>query len=290
MVEGIIIQGLIKGGTYALLAVGFSLIFGVARMINLSHTCFYMLAAYGIYAFAKLLGMPLVAAVVLSLLATTVIGILTYRLFIDRVREHHVTVMLITLALAMIFQELMILAFGSEPFGAPSFVSGYWKIIGVKVSYQNLMTFGIALAVLLGVWALLSKTRLGIAIRATAQDSEIANLMGINVRRILLITMALAAALAAVAGAVVTPTLTLVPTMWTSPLVMIMAIVVLGGLGSVKGSFIGAFIIGFIEVLVVFLLPGGAFLKGAFALLVMVLILLIRPEGLFGVAFEEERL
>ncbi|HEY33605.1 MAG TPA: branched-chain amino acid ABC transporter permease [Dehalococcoidia bacterium] len=290
MVEGIIIQGLIKGGTYALLAVGFSLIFGVARMINLAHTCFYMLAAYGIYYFAKELEMPLAAAVVLSLLATTVIGILTYRLFIDRVREHHVTVMLITLAMAMIFQEFMIMAFSSEPLGTPSFVSGYWTIIGVKVSYQNLLTFGIALAVLVCVWALLSKTRLGVAIRATAQDSEIANLMGINVRRILLITMALAAALAAIAGAVVTPTLTLVPTMWTSPLVMIMAIVVLGGLGSVKGSFIGAFIIGFIEVLVVFLLPGGAFLKGAFALLVMVLILLIRPEGLFGVAFEEERL
>jgi branched-chain amino acid transport system permease protein len=290
MIEGIIIQGLIKGGTYALLAVGFSLIFGVARMINLSHTCFYMLAAYGIYAFTKLLGIPIIASAALSLLATTIIGILTYRLFIDRVREHQVTVMLITLALAMVFQEWMILAFSSEPLGAPSFITGYWEIIGVKVSYQNLLTFGIALTVLLGVWAVLSKTRLGVAIRATAQDSEIANLMGINVRRILLITMALAAALAAVAGVVVAPTLTLEPRMWTSPLVMIMAIVVLGGLGSVKGSFIGAFIIGFIEVLVVFLMPGGAFLKGAFALLVMVLILLVRPEGLFGVAFEEERL
>lgn len=290
MLESIIIQSLIKGGTYALLAVGFSLIFGVARMINLAHTCFYMLAAYGIYAFARVLDIPLVAAIVLSLLATTIIGLLTYRLFIDRVREHHVTVMLITLALAMVFQEWMIISFTSEPLGAPSFISGYWKIIGVKVSYQHLLTFGVALAVLFGLWALLSKTRLGIAIRATAQDSEIANLMGINVRRILLITMGLAAALAAVAGIVVAPTLTLEPRMWTSPLVMIMAIVVLGGLGSVKGSFIGAFLIGFVEVLVVFLMPGGAFLKGAFALLVMVLILLIRPEGLFGVAFEEERL
>lgn len=290
MVEGIIIQGLIKGGTYALLAVGFSLIFGVARMINLSHTCFYMLSAYGIYTFAKVLEMPLIAAVILSLLATTIIGILTYRLFIDRVREHNVTVMLITLALAMVFQEWMIISFSSEPLGAPSFVTGYLEILGVKVSYQHLLTFGIALVVLVGVWALLSKTRLGVAIRATAQDSEVANLMGINVRRILLITMGLAATLAAIAGIVVAPTMTLEPRMWTSPLVMIMAIVVLGGLGSVKGSFVGAFLIGFVEVLVVFLMPGGAFLKGAFALLVMVIILLVRPEGLFGVAFEEERL
>lgn len=290
MLESIIIQTLIRGGVYALLAVGFSLIFGVARMINLAHTSFYMLAAYGVYTFAKVLGMPMPAAAVLSLVATTVLGLLTYRLFIDRVREHPVTVMLITLALAMMFQEWMILSFSSEPLGAPSFIRGYWEIIGVKVSFQHLLTFGAALLVLIGVWALLTKTRLGIAIRATAQDSEVANLMGIDVRRILLITMGLAAGLAAIAGIVVVPTLTLEPRMWTSPLIMVMAIVVLGGLGSVKGSFIGAFILAFVEVLVVFIRPELAFLKGPVALLVMVTILLVRPEGLFGVAFEEERL
>ena len=290
MIEGILVIGLVKGGVYALLAVGFSLIFGVARMINLAHTCFYMLAAYGIYTFTQLAGLPPILSIILSLLITTLIGVGTYKLFIDRVREHHVTVLLITLALAMVFQECMLLAFGGHYLGAPSFVSGYWEIIGVKVSYQHLLIFGVVLVVLLGVWALLSKTRLGIAIRATAQDPEIASLMGINVSRILFITMGIAAALAAVAGIVVAPTLVLQPYMWTHPLVMVMAIVVLGGLGSVKGSFIGAFIMGFIEVLVVFLIPQGAFLKGAIALLVMVIILLVRPEGLFGVAFEEERL
>jgi len=290
MIEGILVIGLVKGGVYALLAIGFSLIFGVARMINLAHTCFYMLAAYGIYTFAKLLGLPLAVSIILSLVITTIIGLGTYKLFIDRIREHHVTVLLITLALAMIFQECMILAFGSHYLGAPSFVSGYWEIIGVKVSYQHLLIFGTVLLVLLGMWALLSKTRLGIAIRATAQDPEIAGLMGINVPRILLITMGIAAMLAAVSGIVVAPTLVLEPHMWTPPLIMIMAIVVLGGLGSVKGSFIGAFILGFVEVLVVFLVPAGAFLKGAVALLAMVIVLLIRPEGLFGVAFEEERL
>ena len=290
MIEGILVIGLVRGGAYALLAVGFALIFGVARMINLAHTCFYMLAAYAIYTFATLLGLHLVLSIVLSLIVTTVIGILTYKLFIDRVREHHVTVMLITLALAMAFQECMLLAFGGHYLGVPSFLPGYWEIIGVKVSYQHLLTFGTVLVVLIGVWALLSKTRLGIAIRATAQDSEIAGLMGIDVSRILLITMGIASALAAVSGIVVVPTLVLEPHMWTHPLIMVMAIVVLGGLGSVKGSFIGAFIIGFVEVLVVFLVPAGAFLKGAVALLVMVIILLVRPEGLFGIAFEEERL
>ena len=290
MIEGILITGLIRGGVYALLAVGFSLIFGVARMINLAHTCFYMLAAYGIYTFAHLLGLHPLVSIILSLVITIAIGLGTYKLFIDRVREHHVTILLITLALAMVFQECMLLAFGGHYLGAPSFISGYQEILGVKVSYQHLLIFGVVLVVLFGVWMLLSRTRLGVAIRATAQDAEIAGLMGINVPRILLITMGIAAALAAVAGIVVAPTLVLEPHMWTPPLVMIMAIVVLGGLGSVKGSFISAFIIGYVEVLVVFLLPAGAFLKGAIALLVMVIILLVRPEGLFGVAFEEERL
>jgi branched-chain amino acid transport system permease protein len=290
MLEGILITGLIRGGVYALLAVGFSLIFGVARMINLAHTCFYMLAAYGIYTFAHQLGLHPLVSIILSLVITIAIGLGTYKLFIDRVREHQVTILLITLALAMVFQECMLLAFGGHYLGAPSFISGYQVILGVKVSYQHLLIFGVVLVVLFGVWVLLSRTRLGIAIRATAQDAEIAGLMGINVPRILLITMGIAAALAAVAGIVVAPTLVLEPHMWTSPLIMIMAIVVLGGLGSVKGSFIAAFIIGYVEVLVVFLLPTGAFLKGAIALLVMVIILLVRPEGLFGVAFEEERL
>lgn len=290
MIEGILITTLVKGGVYALLALGFSLIFGVARMLNLAHTAFYMLAAYGIYTFAKLLGLSPIVSIILSVVITTLIGLVTYKLFIDRIREHHVTVLLITLALAMVFQESMLLAFGGHYLSAPSFVAGYWEIIGVKVSYQHLLTFGTVLVVLVGIWALLSKTKLGIAIRATAQDTEIANLMGIDVSRILFIVMGIATGLAAVAGVVVAPTLILEPHMWMPPFVMIMAIIVLGGLGSIKGSVIGAFILALVEVMVVFLLPTGAFLKGAFALLVMVIVLVVRPEGLFGVSFEEERL
>jgi len=290
MIEGILITTLVKGGVYALLALGFSLIFGVARMLNLAHTAFYMLAAYGVYTFAKLLGLSPIVSIILSLVITTLIGLVTYKLLIDRIREHHVTVLLITLALAMVFQESMLLAFGGHYLSAPSFVAGYYEVIGVKVSYQHLLTFGTVLVVLVGVWVLLAKTKLGIAIRATAQDTEIANLMGIDVSRILLIVMGIATGLAAVAGVVVAPTLILEPHMWMPPFVMIMAIIVLGGLGSIKGSVIGAFILALVEVLVVFLLPTGAFLKGAFALLVMVIVLVVRPEGLFGVSFEEERL
>ncbi|TET40046.1 MAG: branched-chain amino acid ABC transporter permease [Dehalococcoidia bacterium] len=290
MFEQILINGAMLGGIYAVLALGFSLIFGVARIINLAHTAFYMLAAYAIYTFAHLLGLSAIPSIALSIVLTTLIGIGTYKLFIDRVREHETPVLMITIALALVFQECMLLAFGGHFLGAPSFVSGYVELLGVRISNQHLLTFGVVLACLLGIWVLLTKSKLGIAIRSVAQDREIANLMGINVGRICLMTMAIAVAMAAISGAMVAPIFVLDPRMWMHPLIMGLAIVVLGGLGSLKGSFAGAFILAYTETLVVFLVPVGSFIKGAVALAVMVAVLLIRPEGLFGLAFEEERL
>ena len=159
----------------------------------------------------------------------------------------------------------------------------------MKVTYQHLLALAVALLALLAVWALLMKTRLGLALRSTAQDREVANLMGMNEARVAMATMAVSVMLAGVAGAIVVPLFVLDPHMWMHPLIMVLAIVVLGGLGSIKGSFVGSYIIAFAEVLVVFLIPMGAFLKGSVALSIMILVLLIRPEGLFGIYFEEER-
>ncbi|MBN1690505.1 MAG: branched-chain amino acid ABC transporter permease [Dehalococcoidia bacterium] len=290
MFQAFVIQALVTGGVYALLAVGFSLIFGVARMVNLAHTSFLMLAAYGMFYTTYRLGLDIFTAILISLVATVVIGLVSYKLFIDRIREHEVTVMLITLALATIFQECMVLAFGAHFREAPTLIPGFVELMGVKISYQHLLTIAVVAVVLVAIWLLLTRTKLGIAIRATAQDTEVANLMGINVSRILFIAMGVAAGLAAIAGIVVAPLWVVYPYMWMNPLVMIMAIVVLGGLGSIKGSVIGAFIIGLVEAAVVFYLPGGAFLRGAIALLVMVILLVVRPEGLYGIVFEEERL
>ena len=289
MLEGIIITGLISSGVYALLAIGFSLIFGAARIINLTHTAFYMLAAYLIFTFTRSFDLNPVLSIIISIVAVTIIGVLVYKFVIERVRAHGATVLIVTIALAIIIQEGVLLAFGGHFRGVSSLISGYATIVGVKVTYQYLLTFGAVSIILFGTWALLMKTKLGIAIRATAQDRAIANLMGINVARIGMITMAIAVALAAIAGALVAPLFTLTPYMWLHPLVMVLAVVVLGGLGSIKGSFVGALILGFTETLVVFLVPMGAFLKGAVALAIMLVIILIRPEGLFGVSFEEER-
>ena len=290
MIERIIISTLVTGGVYALLASGFSLIFGMAHIINLAQTAFYMLAAYGMYIFTRQIGLGVIESIVITIVAVTVLGLLAYRLLINRIRQHIVAVLLITIAIAMFFEQLMLRIFGAHYLSTAYLISGYTEILGVRVLNQHLLTLGIVAVVIVIVWLLLAKTKLGIAIRATAQDAEVANLMGISVPRTLLMTMGIATALAAVAGIAVAPLWTIYPYMWTSPLMMVMVIVILGGLGNIKGSFIGAFIIALAEVLVVSLVPAGSFLKMVFAMLVMVIVLVVRPGGLFGVVFEEERL
>ena len=289
MVEAVIVNGLITGGIYALLATGFSLIFGVARIINLAHTAFYMLAGYLIFAFAVNLGLNLFLSVIISIVVVTAVGVLSYKLVIARVRVHETTTLIVTIALTMIIQEALLIGFGGHFRSVPALISGYTEVVGVKVTYQQILAFGVVLLLLLGTWALLMKTKLGTAIRATAQDREVANLMGINVPTMEMAAMAIAVALAAVAGAVVAPLFVLGPHMWMHPLVMVLAVVILGGMGSIKGSLLGAFILAFAETLVVFYAPSGAYLKGAVALTIMLIVILTRPQGLFGVTFEEER-
>jgi branched-chain amino acid transport system permease protein len=274
---------------YALLAIGFSLIFGVARIVNLAHTAFYMLAAYLIFHLNTAAGLSVYLSVFLAIIIVTITGTLSYKLVIARVRQHEATTLIVTIALAVIFQEAVLKGFGGTFVSGPKLISGETEIFGVGVLNQHLLTLGVVLLLLLATWAFLMKTRTGVAIRATAQDREVANLMGINVPGMEMITMAISAALAAIAGALVAPLGVLSPGMWMHPLIMVLAVVVLGGLGSLKGSLIGAFILGFSEILVVFLAPSGAFLKTSVALTIMLIVIMIRPEGLFGIVFEEER-
>lgn len=289
MISEILIVGAVMSGIFALLAIGFSLIFGVARIINMSHTAFYMLSAYFVYSFASLWGLNLFLSVLLSIALTVLIGMVVYKLCIHPVREHELTVLIITVAIAIIFQQILLMTFGGHFLGVPSFVSGYTELLGVRVLNQHLLILGTVFAVLLAIWAFLTKTKLGIAIRSTAQDTEVANLMGMNVGRIYLMTMGMAVALAAIAGALVSPLFTLNPLMWIHPLIIVLAVVILGGLGSVKGSFLAAFVLGYTQTAFVFLVPSLASIKEAVALVILLLVLLVRPEGLFGVAFEEER-
>ncbi|NIO21582.1 MAG: branched-chain amino acid ABC transporter permease [Candidatus Aenigmarchaeota archaeon] len=290
MLEEILIIGALTSSIFALLALGFTLIYGVARLIVMCHTAFYMMAAYFIYTFTKLQGLNTIIAVFLAVAITTLLGMGIYQLFIHRVREHEMTVLIITVAIALIFQESIKLWISGEYLGVDPFISGFIEVFGVRIAWQDVFIITATSILVVVLWVVITKTGLGIAIRATAQDPEVANLMGINTGQIYLISMGLAALLAAIAGALIAPRYVLVPLMWMHPLILVLSIIVLGGLGNLKGSIIAAFILGYAETSVVFLLPMGSFLKGAVALTVMITVLVIRPEGLFGVSFEEERL
>ena len=290
MLARILITGLTSGVVYALLALGFSLVFGVARIINFAHTSFYMLAAYFIFTCTYLLSLNLFFSMVVSIVASTLIGVFSYKFIVERIREHEVTAIILTVALALVFQECMIIIFGSRFHGIDPYINGFVELFGVRIGNQHLLSLGVVFICIVIVSAFLYRSKAGLAIRGTAQDREMANLMGINDDRMCLLAVTLATALAAIAGIMVAPIRVVEPYMWTSPLVMILAVVILGGLGSIKGSLIGAFILGYAETLVVFLIPNGSFLKESFAMLIIVIVLLIKPEGLFGVVFEEERL
>src|SRR5262249_48485175 len=200
MFQDILVTGLVNGSAYALLAIGFSLIFGVARIVNVAHTAFYMLAAYCLYALLVQsgLGVPLSGA--LAVVSVTLLSVICYRLVIEPVRQHEAAVLIATIALALIFQETVLRIFGGSYLGIPSAIDGVTQVFGIAIPKQRLLILGIAAVMLGGTWVLLYRTRFGVAVRATANDLEVANLMGMNVNRVAMATVGISVALAAVAG------------------------------------------------------------------------------------------
>ena len=290
MIASILILTLVNGSVYALLAAGMSLIFGVGRIVNLAHTAFFVLAGYGMYYFTRQLSWGALPSIVITVVSVTIVGVLVYRFLLNRVRQHEQAVLLITVALAMAIQEILLSIFGEFYRTSTTLIPGITEILGNRVENQYILIVGVTVAILIFLWLLLSKTKLGTAIRATANDAEVAGLMGIDVSRTLMITMGIATGLAAVAAVLVGSIWIIYPMIWMQPLTVVLVIVVLGGLGSIKGSFIGAYLIALVEVLAIRFMPQGAFLAMPLMLLVLVIVLVVRPGGLFGIVLEEERL
>jgi branched-chain amino acid transport system permease protein len=216
--------------------------------------------------------------------------VLVYRFLLDRIREHEAAVLLVTISIGMALQELLRIQFSSLPSTLPRLIEGTTSILGVGILKDQLLTVGVVAGVIIVLWLLLTKTKLGISIRAVSNDAEIASVVGIRVSRTLMVTMGIGTALAAVAAILTTSGGSVYYLMWLPPLTIILVIVVLVGLGSFKGSFIGAFIIAFVEAIVLNLYPTHGYLSQVFAVAVMFIMLVVRPAGLFGTMFEEERL
>ena len=287
MIEDLIIYGLISGAVYSLLALGFTLIYGVADIVNMAHGAFYMLGAYMFYIFAvEYFSLEPFLAVILAVILIGFIGMIVYRVFIDPVLDDIVAIMVVTLGVALVFQQIIILHFTGSDI-AINLLSGSVDILGLPVDYHRILAFVVSLVLFAVLWVFIRKSKIGGAMRAVAQDREAAMLMGINTERLYMLTMAISASFAALAGILIAAYTAANPQMWTSPLGMSFAIVVLGGLGSIKGSLVGAFIIGYAEKAVT-IWTGMAYLEGATSFVVLVVVLLLKPAGLFGKRREME--
>jgi branched-chain amino acid transport system permease protein len=276
----ILVLGTLWGSLYTLISVGFTLIFGVAGIINLAHGAFYMLGAYLGYTFMSVLGLPAVVSAAMAVAGTAVAGMVVDRLCIKPMRQNHAYVLLITLALALLFQELMYVFFGPHGKAVQDFLTGEVLLGNVRVTYQKLLTMLVSWISVAALWGFIKRTKTGKSIAAVSQNVEAAVLMGIQPERVYLLTMGISAALAGTAGVLIAPILEAVPGMWAFPLFKAFAVVIIGGLGSVEGAILSAMLLGYSETMVSRLISANY--PDMVYLLAIILILVFRPRGLMG--------
>jgi branched-chain amino acid transport system permease protein len=276
----VIISGLLLGGVYALFAIGMNMIFGVMRVINLAHGELIMLGAYLTYfLYAKggvnpLLTLPVSAVVMFGF------GLVVERGLIERtVNQPLLASLLLTFGLSTFLMGTA-LYFWTADFRSVPYLTGSVEIGGLNLSKTRLVSFAIALAVTAATYAFLRYSTFGKAIRATSQHPEVAQVCGINVGRVRLFTFGLGTAMAAVAGSLIAMIFTISPEMGRMFLGRAFAIVVLGGLGSFVGAFVGSLMLGVAETLAAYY-TNTQWAEGV-SYAVLVLVLIVRPSGLFG--------
>ena len=276
----ILVYGAVISAIYAMLAVGFTLIFGVARILNLAHGSFYALGAYAVYTFTAVVHLPLWLASVLAVLFVAAFGMVMERVLVRPLRRSSLAVLLITLAVALMVEQMLLLVFGSEARNVPSMVNATYHFAGVDISSQRLLALMGAILILTSLWLFMQHTRLGSAILAISQDAEAAQYMGIPSDRIYSIVMGLSAGMAAAAGVLVAPFQTVIPGMGLLPLFKAFAIVVVGGLGSIPGSIVGALLLGYTETIIAFKI--SIEWSQIVSVAAVLITLILRPAGLFG--------
>jgi branched-chain amino acid transport system permease protein len=276
----ILVYGAVISAIYAMLAVGFTLIFGVARILNLAHGAFYALGAYGVYVLTAYVHLPLLPAAAVSVLFVAGFGVAMERVLVRPLRKSNLAVLMITLAVSLMVEQMLLLTFGSEARNVPSMINDTFQIAGVDISGQRLLALTGGIVILAGLWLFMQRTRLGAAILAVSQDPEGAQYMGIPSNRIFAIVMGLSAGIAAAAGVLVAPFQTVIPGMGLLPLVKAFAIVVVGGLGSIPGSILGALLLGYSETIIAFNI--SIEWSQIVSVAAVLITLILRPAGFFG--------
>lgn len=279
-------NGLVLGGTYALLAIGFSMIYGVLGLVNFAHGDVIMIGAF--VALGLLVGWnwPFLGVLVAVLVVGAVIGMVIERIAFRPIRNApQVTGFITSLALSILLQNLGILILSPQPrtFRIPETLSKLANIGGVVLRYSDLVTLLLAILAVAGLTVLVRRTKIGLAIRAVSINPAVASLMGIRVDQTIVFTFALGSALATLAGTMWAARVGQIdPLMGTMPGLKSFVAAVIGGIGSIPGAVLGSLVLGLAEVLFVGLLPpvAGSY-RDAFVFALLLIVLIFRPEGLW---------
>ncbi|KAB0268422.1 branched-chain amino acid ABC transporter permease [Microvirga brassicacearum] len=279
-----IINGIVLGSMYALVASGLTLIWGTMRMLNFAHGEFYMLGGYFFFLLISSLGLPPALAVPLAISLVFLIGLAVQRLAVHPLLgrpQWEFSTLVATLGVSIFLQNAALHIWGERFKTVPYFINGTIDIVGMRLSYQRLLILAVAVVAMLAMWYLLRRTRFGMALRATAMDRDAAMLYGVNVYRVFTITFGIAAALAGLAATMLASINSISPWMGAPLMLKGFVVVVLGGLGSFPGAIVGGIIIGIVETLGV--ITWSSQWREVISFTVLILILWFRPWGLFGV-------
>lgn len=269
-----------------LVASGLTLIFGIMGIINLAHGSFYMIGAYMAFALqplvAQYLGGGFVVTILVCIVAATILGyFLEWAFYSYLYKREHLQQVLMTYGLILVFEELRSIIIGNDVHGvsAPTWLQGSIPLSDVMTyPVYRLFISGVCLVVAGLLYWVLSRTRLGMMIRAGATNREMISSLGIDINRLYRIVFAIGVALAALAGAIAAPVSSVYPGMGNAILIICFVVVVIGGIGSIKGAFLAAMLVGFVDTFGQIFFPSAA---GVLVYLLMATILLFKPEGLF---------
>lgn len=278
-----IINGLRSGSIYALIALGYTMVYGIAKMINFAHGDIIMVGAYSLYVTIVLLNMPVPAAVILTIVFCAVLGIVIERVAYKPLRKAPALAVLITaIGMSFLLQSLALLIFKADPIAFKSIINvKSLSIAGVTISGINVVTLVVTFVCMVALTLFINKTKPGNAMRAVSEDKEAAELMGINVNKTISMTFAIGSALAAIAGILfVCQYQSMKPTLGALPGIKAFVAAVLGGIGSIPGAMLGGILLGVIESVSKAYISSE--LTDAIVFGVLVLVLLVKPSGLLG--------
>ena len=280
---GQLMVGLINGAFYALMSLGLSIIFGLLRVVNFAHGAQYMLGAFVTWGLLEYLGIGYWGAIVIAPLVVAAFGLLFERWMLRRLYTlDHVYALLLTFGVALLMEGAFRLQFGVSGQPYPNPLSGGLDVGVTFLPMYRVWVIVAALAVCMGTWFFIEKTKLGAYLRAANENAPLVRTFGINVPRMLMLTYGLGVGLAGLSGVMAAPIYQVSPLMGSNLIIVVFAVVVIGGMGSIIGSIVTGFVLGAIEGLTKIFYPDGA---GVVIFVVMILVLAVRPHGLFGRAY-----